>query len=58
MKRPAFNDDIIEEMRRRNKRVFLGPIMNEEQFKMAERYKADGLITENLDELMQWLSQK
>nr|BFD61477.1 hypothetical protein BdHM001_01580 [Bdellovibrio sp. HM001] len=57
MKRPAFNDDIITEMRRRNKRIFLGPIETTEQFAEASRHKADGLITENLPELLQLLNQ-
>lgn len=57
LKRPAFNDDIIGEMRRRNKRVFLGPIQNETQFAEASRLKADGLITENLSELQRLLGQ-
>lgn len=52
LKRPAFNDDIIAEMRRRNKRVFLGPIENAQQLAEASRLKADGLITENLSELI------
>ncbi|WP_374076833.1 hypothetical protein [Bdellovibrio bacteriovorus] len=57
LKRPAFNDDIIEEMRRRNKRIFLGPIQSEAQFAEASRHKADGYITENLPELLRLLGQ-
>ncbi len=57
MKRPAFNENIIVEMRRRNKRIFLGPIQTAEQFAEASRYKADGLITENLPELLNLLNQ-
>lgn len=57
LKRPAFNADIIEEMRRRNKRIFLGPIQSEAQFAEASRYKADGYITENLPELLRLLGQ-
>lgn len=57
LKRPAFNSDIIEEMRRRNKRIFLGPIQNEAQLAEASRYKADGYITENLPELLRLLGQ-
>ncbi|WP_291515891.1 hypothetical protein [Bdellovibrio sp. ArHS] len=57
MKRPAFNDDIIEEMRRRKKRIFLGPIQSESQFAEASRYKADGLITDNLPQLLDLLGQ-
>lgn len=57
LKRPAFNDDIIKEMRRRNKRIFLGPIQSEAQFAEASRYKVDGYITENLPELLRLLGQ-
>ncbi|KYG60690.1 hypothetical protein AZI85_11880 [Bdellovibrio bacteriovorus] len=57
MKRPAFNDNIIEEMRRRKKRIFLGPIQSESQFAEASRYKADGLITDNLSQLLHLLGQ-
>nr|WP_295902479.1 hypothetical protein [uncultured Bdellovibrio sp.] len=57
LKRPAFNADIIEEMRRRNKRIFLGPIQNEAQLAEASRYRADGYITENLPELLRLLGQ-
>lgn len=56
-KRPAFSEDIITEMRRRQKRIFLGPIDSEEQFAKASRLKADGLITENLPELLRFLGQ-
>lgn len=57
MKRPAFNDDIIAEMRRRNKRIILGPIRNEEDFAKASRLKVEGYITENLPELLRLLGQ-
>lgn len=57
MKRPAFNDDIITEMRRRNKRIFLGPIENEQQFAEASRIKVEGYITNNLPELLRLLGQ-
>ncbi len=57
MKRPAFNDNIIAEMRRRNKRLFLGPISTEAQLAEASRLKAEGYITENLPELLKLLGQ-
>lgn len=57
MKRPAFNDDIITEMRRRNKRILLGPIQSESQFAEASRLKVEGYITENLPELLRHLGQ-
>lgn len=56
LKRPAFNEDIIIEMRRRHKRVYLGPIENQEQFELAEKYKVDGYITDNLPQLLQFQS--
>lgn len=56
-KRPAFNDDIIAEMRHRNKRVILGPITNENEYAEASRLNADGLITENLPQLLNLLGQ-
>lgn len=57
MKRPAFNDNIIAEMRRRNKRIFLGPIRTKEELAEASRQKAEGYITENLPELLLLLGQ-
>jgi hypothetical protein len=57
MKRPAFNDNIIAEMRRRNKRLFLGPISTKEELVEAGRLKSDGYITENLPELLRLLGQ-
>lgn len=56
-KRPAFNEEILAEMRRRNKRIFLGPIHNKAQFAEASRFKVDGYITENLSELTLLLGQ-
>lgn len=56
-KRPAFNDNIIEEMRRQKKRLFLGPIQNEAQLAEASRLKAEGYITENLSEMLRLLGQ-
>ncbi|WP_246845217.1 hypothetical protein [Bdellovibrio sp. NC01] len=58
MKRNAFNADIIEEMRRRHKPVFLGPIADSAQLKMAQDFKADGLITEDLPALLKMLEAK
>ncbi|MBO9668465.1 MAG: hypothetical protein J7501_16830, partial [Bdellovibrio sp.] len=58
LNRPAFNDDVIAEMRRRKKRVFLGPIKTEEEFNRARAYNADGYITEDLTQLTNWLEKK
>ncbi len=52
-KRPAFNEVIIEEMRRRHKRIFLGPIQTPEQLKQARDLKADAYIYESLEALSQ-----
>lgn len=57
MNRPAFNDDIINEMKRRHKRIFLGPVQSKEEFDEASRYQVNGYITENLPQLLQWLDQ-
>jgi hypothetical protein len=56
-KRKSFNDDIMAEMRRRHKRVFLGPISNKAELEVAQKYQAEGLITENLPELLKLLGQ-
>jgi glycerophosphoryl diester phosphodiesterase len=55
MKRPAISDGVIEEMRRRNKRIILGPVDTEEEFKKASDLKVDGYITSNLPQLLKWL---
>jgi glycerophosphoryl diester phosphodiesterase len=57
MNRPAFNEDIINEMKRRHKRIFLGPVQSKEEFDEASRYQVNGYITDNLPQLMQWLDQ-
>jgi hypothetical protein len=57
MKRPAFNDNVIAEMRRREKKVFLGPIETEDEFKKAKALSADGLITTNLPQLLEWMKE-
>jgi hypothetical protein len=55
--RRAFNEDIILEMRRRNKKIFLGPIEDENQLAEARRLKADGYITEDIQKLVSLLGQ-
>lgn len=55
--KPAFNENIISEMRRRNKRIFLGPIEDKTQFAEASRLKADGYIADNIHELVNLLGQ-
>ncbi len=56
-KRKSFNDEIMAEMRRRHKRVFLGPVANRAELEIAQKYQAEGLITENLQELLLLLGQ-
>jgi len=43
-KRSIINEDIINEMRRRNKKIVLGPIQNLEELEIAKSFKPDGLI--------------
>ena len=50
--RPAFNDDVIAEVRRRNKRIYLGPITTAEELSYAQKIKADGYIISNLEEFL------
>lgn len=57
LKRPAFNDDIISEIQRRHKKIFLGPVTSEAEFQNASRLNADGFITDNLPQLLEWLDQ-
>lgn len=50
--RPAFNDDVITEVRRRNKRIYLGPITNSEELAIAEKIQADGYVLNNLEDFL------
>lgn len=54
LNRPAFHDVTIEEVHRRFKKVFLGPVVNKAQFDDATRLKVDGLIVENLRDYLSW----
>lgn len=53
-KRPAINDHIVEEMRRRKKRIYLGPLNTEEDFALARKYKAEGYIADDLPTLLKF----
>lgn len=55
LNRPGFNDNVIAEMQRRKKKIFLGPIKSEEDFKRAANFKVDGYITEDLKQLESWM---
>lgn len=57
LNRPAFNDDVILEAKRRHKKIILGPVQSEEEFRLAQRHQANGYITENLPQLLTWLDQ-
>jgi hypothetical protein len=54
MKREAFNDAIIEEVRRRKKKIVLGPLVDKSEFDDASRLKADGIVIENLSDFLAW----
>lgn len=49
-KRNAFNADIITEMRRRHKKVLLGPLKSAEEYAKAQTYSPDGYIFESLEQ--------
>jgi hypothetical protein len=49
-KRDAFNADIITEMRRRHKRIILGPLKTADEYAKAQTYSPDGYIFESLDQ--------
>lgn len=55
--RPAFNDDILVEMHRRQKRIFLGPIQSETQLRHAQSFNVNGYITDNLPEFLRLLGE-
>lgn len=57
LNRPAFNADVIAEMRRRHKKIFLGPIKTREELQLAKSIEAEGYITDNISELKSWLDQ-
>ncbi|WP_413585994.1 hypothetical protein [Bdellovibrio sp. HCB274] len=54
--RPAFNGNVLAEMRRRHKKIFL-IVENEEEFKRAMDYQADGFISNDILQLNNWLTQ-
>jgi hypothetical protein len=52
--RPAFHENILEEVRRRNKKIILGPAIDKSEYDDAVRLKADGIIVENLSDFLVW----
>jgi len=54
MKRPAFNEKILAEVRRRNKKIVLGPATDKSEYDDASRLKADGIMIEKLSDFSTW----
>ena len=55
--RPAFNIEILQEMKRRHKKILLGPLQSQEELQAAEELSVDGFIFRNLEEFQLWLGQ-
>ncbi|MBC7372012.1 MAG: hypothetical protein H7326_10625 [Bdellovibrionaceae bacterium] len=54
LKRPAFSDDIITDLRRRKKKIVLGPAVDKAEFDDASRLKADGIVVDKLSDFSAW----
>ncbi len=52
--RPAFHETALEEVRRRKKKIILGPALDKKEFDDAVRMKADAIIIENLSDYLDW----
>lgn len=52
--RPAFHESTLEEVRRRNKKIILGPALNKTEFDDAARLKTDAVIVEKLSDFLEW----
>jgi hypothetical protein len=52
--RPAFHETTLEEVRRRKKKIILGPALDKKEFDDAVRLKADAIIIENLSDYLDW----
>lgn len=52
--RPAFHESTLEEVRRRNKKIILGAVLDKKEFDDALRLKADGIIVENFGDYLNW----
>lgn len=55
--RPAYNEAVLDEVRRRQKSVFLGPLQNDDEFSKALESKPDGLIFANPELFLDLKSQ-
>lgn len=52
--RPAFHETTLEEVRRRKKKIVLGPALDKKEFDDAVRLKVDAVIIENLSDYLEW----
>lgn len=52
--RPAYRESTLEEVRRRKKKIILGPALDKKEFDDAVRIKADAIIVENLSDYLEW----
>lgn len=52
--RPAFHETTIEEVRRRKKKIILGPALDKKEFDDAIRMKVDAIIVEKLSDYLEW----
>jgi len=52
--RPAFHESTLEEVRRRKKKIILGPALDKKEFDDAVRLKVDAIIIENLSDYLEW----
>lgn len=55
--RPAINQEVVNEVHRRNKKVILGPLINAEQMSAARQMNPDGFIFKNLDLALEFLKK-
>jgi hypothetical protein len=52
--RPAFHENTLEELRRRHKKIILGPALDKKEFDDAIRLKSDAIIVEKLSDYLEW----
>lgn len=55
--RPAFHESTLEEIRRRQKKIVLGPALNKTEFDAASRLNPDAIIFEKLTDYLDWSGQ-
>lgn len=54
LNRPAYNEDILQEIRRRHKKILLGPVTTKEGFDYVSHMKPDAFLIENLSDFLKW----